>query len=371
MKAPAQGSPALLFGVPIDDLTMNETVQVVGDLIRHGRDLHRSHQIATVNVDFLVNAARDEHVRELLQQADVCLPDGMPVRWAARAAGMPLRERVTGADLVPALAERAATLGWKIHLFGSGEGVAHRSAELLRLRFPGALVTADSGPALGSIAHVDEAVAAALVAADPDILCVALGNPKQERFIDVYRHVLRTPVLIGIGGALDLLAGDRRRAPRWVQRAGLEWVVRAAQEPTRLGRRYAHDAKVFVPQLARYIRQVQKLGAASRLSLSLGGTSPSPVDNIGSVRARMATTVESSTPVHTAVESLRHGAFLELDIGDIEQLTLPALAELIGLLRAARRYDSVVKAAPLHPTLRNQIEELGLGSYLAHPETFG
>ena len=111
--------PALLFGVPIDDLTMDETVAAVGDLVDDGHRHARTHQIATVNVDFLVNALADDGVHHLLQNADICLADGAPVVWGARAAGRALRERMAGADLVPALAERSVETGWRIHMFGS------------------------------------------------------------------------------------------------------------------------------------------------------------------------------------------------------------------------------------------------------------
>ena len=179
--------PALLFGVPIDDLTMGEAVAAVGDLIADGRRHGRTHQIATVNVDFLVNALADESVHRLLQNADICLADGAPIVWGARAADMTLRERIAGADLVPALAEHSASAGWRIHLFGSAPGTAERAAELLIERYPGARITGDSGGYIKDVGQIDEVLLASLAAADADILCVALGNPKQERFIKTYR----------------------------------------------------------------------------------------------------------------------------------------------------------------------------------------
>ena len=206
--------PALLFGVPIDDLTMDETVAAIGELVADGRRHGRTHQVATVNVDFLVNALADDGVHQLLQNADVCLADGAPVVWGARAARMKLRERVAGADLVPALAKHSAGAGWRIHLFGSAPGTAERAAELLTARYPWAHVTGDSGPFIKDAGQVDEDLLASLAAADPDILCVALGNPKQEKFIEAYRGRLGAPVMIGIGGTLDFIVGGRRRAPR-------------------------------------------------------------------------------------------------------------------------------------------------------------
>lgn len=173
--------PALMFGVPIDNLSMEETLNAVGELVVSGRQRHRTHQIATVNVDFVVNALGDRTIKQLLQRADLCLADGVPVVWGARTLGMPLIERVPGADLVPALAERATTTGWKIHLFGSAEGIAERAAKLLLTRHPGVAITAESGPMISDMAQVGDEVLDKIAAIDPDILCVALGNPKQER----------------------------------------------------------------------------------------------------------------------------------------------------------------------------------------------
>jgi N-acetylglucosaminyldiphosphoundecaprenol N-acetyl-beta-D-mannosaminyltransferase len=254
--------PALLFGVPIDRLSMEEAVDAIGRLVEAGRATGRTHQVATVNVDFLVNAFDDPAIHRILADADLCVGDGMPIVWSARLLGMPLPGRVTGADLVPALAERSARTGWRIHIFGGAEGVALRAAALLNDRFPGAMVTAESGPTIGDPAHVDPDVIDGLRAIDADILCLALGNPKQERFIDANRGRLGTPVLIGIGGTPDLLVGERRRAPAWIQRVGLEWVFRTLQEPRRLGKRYARDIFVFLPRVVPQIVRARRLRGA-------------------------------------------------------------------------------------------------------------
>ena len=135
--------PALLFGVPIADLSMSETIAVVGELIDDGRSFGRSHQIATTNVDFLVNALENADVRAILQGADVCLADGMPVVWGAALLGMPITERVAGSDLVPRLVEASASTGWRIHVFGSSPSVADRAAAMFAERCPGARVSFD------------------------------------------------------------------------------------------------------------------------------------------------------------------------------------------------------------------------------------
>lgn len=352
--------PALLFGVPIDDLTMDETVAAVGDLVAHGRRHGRTHQIATANVDFLVNALADDDVHHLLQTADICLADGAPIVWAARSAHMALRERIAGADLVPALAARSAAAGWRIHLFGSAPGTAERAAELLIERFPGARITGDSGPFINDVSQIDEALLATLVAADPDILCVALGNPKQEKFIRAYRQRLGAPVMIGIGGTLDFIVGGRRRAPRWVQRIGLEWVVRAAQEPRRLGRRYAHDAWVFFPRVARYLRVIRRYRThADCLRYDVADTH---------VLASIAAVSESSG-WQRAVDAVAKAGLVRIDTGSSSRLSMSALCELVGLVRAARRLGVTVDLRPPSDSLTEQLRSIGLATYLVDSET--
>ena len=353
--------PALMFGVPIDDLTMDETVAAIGDLVADGRRHGRTHQIATVNVDFLVNALADDGVHQLLQNAAVCIADGAPVVRGARAAHMALRERVAGADLVPALAEHSAAAGWRIHLFGSAPGTAERAAELLIARYPCAHITGDSGPFIEDVGQIDECLLASLAAADPDILCVALGNPKQEKFIQTYRERLGAPVMIGIGGTLDFIVGGRRRAPRWVQRIGLEWVFRAAQEPRRLGKRYAHDAVVFVPRLVGYLRTIRRYrGRADALQYDIVGNAVLvTVSAVGT---------EPRGHWHQAVDVATHAGAVRIDIGRSSRLSMGSVCELVGLVRVARRAGALVDHRCLSSSLTEQLRSLGLATYLGAAE---
>ncbi len=345
--------PALLFGIPIDDVTMSETIEAVGELVDDGRRSGRTHQIATVNVDFLVNAIADPEVQQLLQRADVCIPDGMPVIWGARAAGMPLRERVAGADLVPALAAASVRAGWKIHLFGSAEGIAEQAATLLTERYPGAQVSGVSGPFMRDITAVDPDVLDAIAAIDADILCVALGNPKQERFINLYGPRLGVPVMIGVGGTLDFLVGGRKRAPQWVQKVGLEWVVRAAQEPARLGKRYARDGYVFFPHLARYLRTVRRMRGGGSFAVD---TSTKEVI--------VAATTNATGSWESALDAAASGRPVTLDLSRSPSVTAVAMASLIGLIRAARRIGAVPTGDAVSGALASDFDRLGVREYL-------
>jgi N-acetylglucosaminyldiphosphoundecaprenol N-acetyl-beta-D-mannosaminyltransferase len=350
--------PALLFGVPIDDVTMDDTIHTVGELVRSGRQQGRTHQIATVNVDFLVNALAVPEVRRVLQRADLCLADGMPIIWAARKFGIELPERVTGADLVPALAAKSPETGWKIHLFGSADGVAERARDLLLQRHPGGHITADSGPMIKDPTVVDQAVVDSIAAVDPDILCVAFGNPKQERWIEANRHALRTPVMIGIGGTLDLLVGDKRRAPQWMQRSGTEWIFRALQEPGRLGRRYAHDARVFLPKIVSYLRGLAPYRAGATLQMATDAreirvTVAAPTAGVGGER--------DPTRIDEALQAKRS---VSIQLGDAEMLQPEAMALLVEITRAARRQGSSIHAEPYSRALETQIRDMGLAELL-------
>lgn len=238
----------VVLGVPLDDVTLDEAVELIVGMARVGRATGRTHQVCTVNVDFVVNALDDPELRGLLQCSDLALPDGAPLVWTSRLQGTPLRTRVAGADLIRPLAARAAVDGLRLCFFGGDPTVAREAATLLRTDHPGVEIVVVDAPMIPPDATTDGDVLDRIRDADADVLCLALGNPKQERWIGRYGAEVSTPVAVGIGGSLDFLVGRTRRAPRWMQRAGLEWLHRTWREPRRLARRYARDIRVFVPR---------------------------------------------------------------------------------------------------------------------------
>jgi N-acetylglucosaminyldiphosphoundecaprenol N-acetyl-beta-D-mannosaminyltransferase len=235
----------IVLGVPIDDLDMPEALDRLEAFIAEGRATGRAHQVATVNTDFVVKALGDPELRLLLQETDMATADGMPLVWGARLLGVPLEGRVTGADLVPALAARAAEKGYSLYLLGAAPGVAAAAAEVLKAQHPNLIIAGICSPARSSVLDMDPAIVEAIRAAHPDVLLVAFGNPKQEKWIGMHAKELRVPVCIGVGGTLDFIAGKLRRAPTWMQKAGLEWVYRLLQEPRRLWKRYVVDMGSF------------------------------------------------------------------------------------------------------------------------------
>jgi exopolysaccharide biosynthesis WecB/TagA/CpsF family protein len=267
--------------------------------------------------------------------------------WISQLLGSPLPERVAGADLVPLLAEAAADRGWKVHLFGGAPGVADRARSIMQNEHPQATITSDAGPSIDDVSVIDREIAQSISDLDPDVLCVALGNPKQERFIATYRHVLRCPVMIGVGGSLDMLVGDKQRAPGWAQRVGVEWIFRAAQEPNRLGQRYAHDIRVFGPQLISYLRATRK----HRSAPSLG------VRRIGERILLQIGAPESLQETATALLSDVDITSIEMNFAGIDELDATAHSQLVGLLRDANSSDTPLTMSGVSPTLRQCLED--------------
>ncbi|MDW8318442.1 MAG: WecB/TagA/CpsF family glycosyltransferase [Anaerolineae bacterium] len=222
-----------ILGVRVHAVTYAQTLDLMAAWIAQ----RGPHQIATVNPEFVMAAQRDARFRSVLNAADLCVPDGVGLLWAARRLGYRLPERVTGSDLVPMAAERAAREGWRLFLLGAGPGVARRTAEILVRRNPGLAVV---GVAEGSPADSEaDGLIEAVRTAEPDVLFVAYGAPAQDLWIARHARRLEVPVMMGVGGAFDHIAGVRRRAPAWVQRIGLEWLFRLITQPWRWRRQLA------------------------------------------------------------------------------------------------------------------------------------
>ena len=196
--------------------------------------------VVTPNVDHICQLQDDLRYREVYARADLAVADGMPLLWASRFLGHPLQEKISGSDLFPAMCDRASKRGYAIFLLGGLPGVAKKAKEVLEQRFPKIDIRGTYSPPFGfendpgEISRIREMI----ISAAPHLLFVALGSPKQEYFIYDNMNILNVPVSIGVGASFDFVAGTVRRAPRFIQRLGLEWLFRLAQEPRRLFRRY-------------------------------------------------------------------------------------------------------------------------------------
>ncbi len=225
-----------VLGIPVHPVTRDQVLdqienwldpcQAEGDAVRH---------ICTVNPEFIMTARQYPVFRTVLHESDLNVPDGVGVTWAMRLSltDRPV-VRVTGADLVPHIARAAAMQGWRLLLLGAGPGVAERAAARLRRRCPGLTVRGLHGGA--PRAQDWPRVQAELAVFQPHILLVAFGHPQQDVWIAEHRMDLEGMVAMGVGGALDFIAGEIRRAPAWMRRLGLEWLFRLLRQPRRLGR---------------------------------------------------------------------------------------------------------------------------------------
>jgi len=250
--APAGSSSAIAATVSLMGLSLARTDRraLLDHLFTCLRE-RRGGWLITANLDFLCRYTRDAQMRELYDAADIRVADGMPLVWACRIQGDPLPERVPGSSLVWLLVERAAQEGRSIYLLGGAAGAHERAGKVLVDKYPGLNLCGSSSPRLGnppSLADV-EVVLADLAGLQPDILLVALGSPKQEQLIRALRKHLPATWMVGVGISLSFIAGDLKRAPRWVRKLGLEWVHRMWQDPARLARRYLVDDLPFAVYL--------------------------------------------------------------------------------------------------------------------------
>ena len=204
--------------------------------------------VVTPNADHVVNLERDPALRAAYVRADLVVPDGMPVVWAARLLGTPVKERVTGSDLMPRLCEIAAQRGLKVFLLGGAEGVAERATDKLVQRYPGLVVCGTSCPSPGFERDPaqNESIVGAIRRSEADLVFVCLGSPKQEVWTCEHLAQFDHGVFLGVGAAIDFCAGTTERAPGWMRRSGLEWLFRLWREPGRLIGRYTRDLYFFV-----------------------------------------------------------------------------------------------------------------------------
>lgn len=240
---PSDSRRISIAGVMVDNVTLSEAVLRVENLARAAGPS----VVVTPNIDHVVKLHRDAEFRRIYEAADLVLADGMPLVWAARFLGTPLKERVTGSDLFPALCACAALSGLRVFFLGGREGAAEKASEILRAANPGLMVCGVYSPPLGFEKDTIEnkKIERLLSEARPDILFVGLGAPKQEKWIWKHARAVGVPVSIGVGVSFEFVAGMVRRSPRWMQRSGLEWLWRLGSEPKRLWRRYLIEDPYF------------------------------------------------------------------------------------------------------------------------------
>lgn len=241
-----------ILGVKVNNVTMDETIERIEGFIKS----KKPHQICTVNPEFIMAAQKDREFMNVLNGADLCVSDGAGLLWASRYLSKlvnsstrqpmtPIQGRVTGVDLIWKMAEIAEKRGYSIYLLGAGPSVAEQTALGLRTKYPYLKIAGVSEgvpklqPDRTSVLDIDsfeKSLASKIYKLKPNILLVAYGAPKQDKFITKYKKELGVPVMMGVGGAFDFISGRLRRAPKWMRTIHLEWLYRLILEPRRLNR---------------------------------------------------------------------------------------------------------------------------------------
>jgi exopolysaccharide biosynthesis WecB/TagA/CpsF family protein len=243
-----------LFGLSIDAVTMRQAVRRCVDAIEHGEYL----AIGVVNAAKIVAMRRNPSLRTAVADSGMILADGQSVVWASRMLGAPLPERVAGIDLFMELLAEAERRGYRVYFLGARPEVLAKVLAEVHRRFPGLPV---AGARDGYYQAGEEGeIAEDIRRGRTDILFVGMSSPRKELFLDEWGSATKAHVVHGVGGSFDVLAGLTRRAPRWYQEHGLEWLYRAWQEPIRLGRRYLTTNLAFITLVGREMLRRKRVG---------------------------------------------------------------------------------------------------------------
>jgi N-acetylglucosaminyldiphosphoundecaprenol N-acetyl-beta-D-mannosaminyltransferase len=236
-----------VLGVAVSAVDLDRSVQEITRWINE----REQHYVCVTGVHGVMESQSDPELMQIHRDSGLTTPDGMPMVWAGRWAGLDV-ERVYGPDLMLLLCARAAERGWTSYFYGGAEGIPEQLAEQLAQRFPGLKVVGTCSPPFRALTpEEDDQIVARINATDPDLVYIGLSTPKQERWMAAHAGRIRAPVMIGVGAAFDIHAGGLRQAPRWMQRSGLEWLFRLAVEPRRLWRRYLSNNPRFVMKILR------------------------------------------------------------------------------------------------------------------------
>ncbi|MGV9025961.1 WecB/TagA/CpsF family glycosyltransferase [Lactococcus lactis] len=234
----------------VDSLNMPEVLDRIDKLIQ----IKKNSYVVTPNVDHIVQLEKDSELQKVYKNADLILADGKPLIWISNYYKTPIKEKVSGSDLFPLLCEMAGKKGYKMFFLGAAEGVAARAATNLKKRYSNLEVAGVYSPPFGFEENEEEVekILQMIIKSNVDILIVGLGAPKQEKFIFKYHDRLKVPISLGLGASLDFEAGNIKRAPKWMQKSGLEWLFRITQDPRRMFKRYIIDDIKIIRLVRKY-----------------------------------------------------------------------------------------------------------------------
>lgn len=330
-RSVASAPPIAILGVPFDNVTTAETVHLIDLMVSSGNQ----HYLATANVDFLVQAQEDVELRRILMDAHLVLCDGTPLLWASRLLGNPLPERVAGSDLVPLLIQIAARKGYKVFFLGGTPQSTSQAVKNLQATYPKLKIAGHYSPPFASLLDMDhEEIRRRILEAAPDLLFVSFGCPKQEKWISMHYRSLGVPVSVGVGATIDFIAGTCKRAPKWMQKSGLEWIFRLIQEPRRLFKRYAKDLFLFNRAIAKQWWEMRHVKAESEPTPTAAARTPQTWQRVRLPKRVDIDTVRRDTLV--CEEALSNSRCCLLELNNVEFIDSTGMGLLIRLQKRAR-----------------------------------
>jgi len=229
-----------ILDCPIDNLSLKETLRVIEEFIKSGRP----HQHVVINADKILKLRKNKKLRQVVESCDLINVDGQPIRWAARLLGISLKEQITGIDLMEQLLKLSSRKGYSVYFLGAREEIVRKVVETYRNKYSSLKISGWQDGYWES--DEEKKVVQDIKRTRSEILFVAISSPKKEFFIRGYMDEMQVPFSMGVGGSFDIIAGIKKRAPKWMQKCGLEWLFRLCQEPRRLWRRYLIGNPIFL-----------------------------------------------------------------------------------------------------------------------------
>lgn len=353
--------PIAILGVPFDNVTTAGALALIDEMVVS----RQPHYLVTANVDFVVQAQGDLELRRILFDAHLVVADGMPLVWASRWLGNPLPERVTGSGMTPLLLAEAAAKGWRVFFLGGTKESVAQAAANTRATHPNLQIVGAYSPPFKPLIDMDhDDILCRLRAARPDLLLVAFGCPKQEKWLNMHYRAAGVPVSIGVGATIDFLAGTMKRAPLWMQKTGLEWIFRLLQEPRRLFRRYVTDLWVFGWAILRQLREMRR------------GRGDRPVASIEIPDAQEAGTLSVKLPPRLDAETVElnyltwrqlpaQSVDVLLDVSALEFIDSTGMGALIRTQKAMREGGRQLVLVAPNQVLARVLELMKLSDFFA------
>lgn len=242
------------LGFHVDNLNFQETLLKIRSIIRNGKPV----QHVVLNVNKIIQANKNKKFKQIINSCGLINADGISIIWAVKLLGMSLKERVTGINLMQSLIELATREGYKLYFLGAEEEIIKKVIKFYKSCYPTLQIVGFRDGYWDS--SQEQEVVNAIKTTEPDILFVGISSPQKEIFINQYLEEMNVPLAMGVGGSFDVIAGKTKRAPKWMQRCGLEWLFRLYQEPRRLWKRYLIGNIIFVWLVLKEFIKVRILG---------------------------------------------------------------------------------------------------------------